>query len=412
MPSFAYEVKDRAGKSSQGTMDAGNMGEVAGRLRQDGFYIVKLNPVGRTITSSTVSKSGSQGDITRGRVPLKDKMIFTKQFHVMIKAGIGMLACLNNLSEQCENKYLKYVINSIRREVESGVALSVAMSKFPKVFDRMFIHMLEAGEASGKLDLCLSRLNQYMERDYELRKKISGAMVYPAIISFVAVVVVIILMVVVLPTFAQIFKDGGVELPLLTRVLLAIASGIQRFWYILAALPIIFVIGYKRLKSNPKGAELIDRTFLKVPGAGGLIRKIIASRFSRTFATLLDSGVPLLQGLDITEKVVNNAVFAHSIRAASISVNQGTGLAIPLGESDIFPKMVSQMVAIGEETGTISHMFDEIADYYDKEVGHGIEKMTSMIEPLVIVVLGGVVAFIVSAIMIPLFDISSGATLK
>lgn len=411
MPSFNYVVKDRSGKTSQGVMEALSMGEAATKLRQDGMFIVQINPVGQRMGSS-ISKGTKGNQISsRGRVSLKNKMFFVKQFHVMLKAGLGMIVCLNNLYAQTDNKYLRYIINEVRKDVEGGLPLSSALSKFPKVFDKLFIHMLEAGEASGKLEVSLERLYDYFDQEYNLRKKVVGALTYPAIICLVAVGVVIALMAFVLPIFADIFISSGVELPFLTRALLAVSGFIRNYWYVLVLILGILIAGYKMAEKNPKGREIIDEFWIKFPVIGDLIRKLVTARFSRTLATLLESGVPLLQSLEIVERAVSNSVIAKGINAAAIGVNRGTGLAQPLQESGVFPIMVSQMVTIGEDTGELGHMLDEIASYYDKEVGYALANLTSMIEPLIIIMLGGVVGCIVAAIFIPLIEMSTGATM-
>jgi len=237
-------------------------------------------------------------------------------------------------------------------------------------------------------------------------------LIYPAIICVVAVAVVIILLTFVVPTFVNIFADSGAQLPGITRALVMVSDILRNYWYLL----MVFVIGlglvYKVMGNNPKGREKLDQFWINFPQVGDLIEKVVISRFARTLATLLDSGVPLLQSLEIVQRAVSNAVIARGIRHAATSVNQGTGLARPLLESGVFPVMVPQMVAIGEDTGDINHMLEEVADYYDKEVSYALENLTAMIEPLIIVGLGGVVAFIVAAIMLPMFDISTGATLR
>lgn len=406
MPSFAYVAKDRTGRTIKGVVDAPNQKEAADKLRKDNLFITSL-------VSTDKAVSGKKALVSeKGRVTLKDKLFFTRQFNVMLRAGLSMIVILNNLFSQGNNKFLKYVINEISKGVEGGESLSVAMGRYPKAFDKMFVHMMEAGEASGKLDVSLERMSEYYQKEYELRKKVTAALVYPVIITVVAVIVVTILMIVVLPMFAQIFRDAGVQLPLITQLLINFGEFGKRFWFLLPLIPALVFFVYRAMRANPKGSEMLDKFWLKVPLIGDLLLKVAVSRFTRTFSTLLDSGVPLLQGLDIVEKVVGNAVLAKAIRDAAISVNRGSGLATPLENSGIFPPMVSQMVAIGEETGNITAMLEQVSEYYDKEVGYAVENLTTMIEPLIIVVLGGVVAFIVAAIMIPMFDMSSGATLR
>lgn len=419
MPSFSYRVKDRSGRASSGTLEATTLSEAAARLKQEEWFIVQLHPEGggtvgklaKTIAAGRLQSADPKVAL-HGRVSLKDKLFFTRQFAVMLNAGLSMLMCLNNLYAQTDNKYLRFILREVRKEVEGGASLSVALHKYPKVFELMFIHMLEAGEASGKLDICLDRLHQYYEREYNLRKKVIGALVYPAIISMVAVGAVAVLILFVLPTFAEIFAESGLPLPGVTQGLFTVSAVGRRFWVLFLLMPPAGVAVYRMLRQNPTGRERLDRFWMGVPLIGDLLRKLATARFARTFATLLESGVNLLQGLELVERAVGNAVVAKGLRAAGLSVNKGAGLARPLQESGVFPVMVAQMVAVGEDTGDLSKMLETIAEYYDKEVEYALESLTAMIEPLIIVVLGGVVGLIVAAIFLPMFDLSSGATLR
>lgn len=405
MASFSYVAKDQKGKIIQGVLDATNQQEVIQRLRKDNLFITQINAVGQERAKNAAANS------TFGRVTLKERLFFSKQFYVMLKAGLGMTASLNNLFNQTDNKYFKFVINEVRRDVESGRTLSEAFARQPKVFDKMFIHMVEAGEASGKLDVSFNRMNEYYEREYKLRKEVTSALVYPTIIICAAVIAVVVLMTVVMPTFAKIFADSGKPLPLITQVVVGASTIMREFWYLLPVVPVGGFFGYRAIRNNPVGSAALDRFWLGVPVFGELIRKLAVSRFTRTLATLMESGVPILQCLEIVQRAVNNAVVAQGVKAATLGVSRGTGLSQPLENSGIFPPMVSQMVAVGEETGDLARMLTEVADYYDKEVGYAVENMTTMIEPLVIVFLGVVIGVIVVSIYLPMFDLSSGATL-
>lgn len=407
MPSFNYVAKDQQGKTLQGVMEAATQQEAVQRLRKDNLFIIQIS------NNSVIQQhTKANAPAKRGHVSLKDKLFFTKQFYIMLKAGLGMTTCLDNLFNQTANPYFRQIISEIRKDVESGKTLSEALEKHPKSFDRMMVHMVEAGEASGKLDVSFSRMNDYYERDFKLRKEVKGAMVYPAVIAVVATAAVIILMTVVMPMFASIFAGAGRELPGLTKFLMAISDLMRAYWYLIPVIPVAGFFGYRAVRQNPKGSAFLDKLWLKVPIFGELLRRLAVARFTRTLATLLDSGVPILQSLEIVQRTVNNAVMAASVRAATLSVSRGTGLAKPLADSDIFPIMVSQMISIGEETGDLAHMLNEVAEYYDKEVGYAVENLTAMIEPAVIVVMGVIVGVIVTAIYLPMFDISSGATLN
>ena len=408
MSSYVYQVMDKTGKRNRGVMTADNIRDVSNKLRTDGFYVLRVDELAKKIGKAGEAKGFTLGN----RVKLKEKLFLTKQLQIMLKAGLNLIACLNNLANQTRNRYLHGVINQIRADVESGDPLSAAFAKHAKIFTAIYINMIEAGEASGKLDLSFLRLSEYLQREYDLRKKVVGAMTYPAVIVSVAVIVVIILVAVVLPMFTQIFADSGAQLPLNTRMLIAFSGLVRKYWFLLPVLPLGLFFGYKKVKSTQRGAAAVDRFLLGVPVIGDLLLKLAVARFSKTFSTLLDSGVPILQSLEIVQRSVGNAVLAEEIKTAIFSVTRGAGLAQPLAASNLFPPMVSQMVAVGEDTGDLAHMLNEVAEYYDKEVGYAVESLTAMIEPFVIVCLGGVVAFIVSSIMLPLFDMSSGATLQ
>jgi type IV pilus assembly protein PilC len=285
------------------------------------------------------------------------------------------------------------------------------MAMHPKVFVKMFVYMVEAGEASGKLDTSMSRMNEYYEREYKLRKEVVGAMVYPSVIFTAAIGALIFLMTTIVPIFVQIFKESGTQLPLITQVLFVISDLMRSCWFVIPIVVIGGIVGYRMMRKNSKGSEMLDKFWLKVPLFGDLLRKLAVTRFTRTLATLLDSGVPVLQSLEIVQKAVSNAVIAQGIRQATLSISRGTGLAKPLQDSGIFPAMVSQTVSIGEETGDLAHMLNEVADYYDKEVGYAVDNLTSMLEPIIIIFVGGVVALIVAAIMLPMFQLSSGSAM-
>lgn len=408
MANFAYVARERSGRVVQGTIDAADIREAAGKLRQENLLISKLNPVG-----AKASSSGKNDETkSRGRISLKEKMFLTKQFYVMLKAGLGMLTCFNNLYVQTENKYLKYIVNEIRRDVEGGTQLSEAFNKFPNIFEKMFIHMVEAGEASGKLETSFLRLNEYYEREYTLKKKVVSAMVYPVVIVCVAIIAVIILMTFVVPMFVSMFEDSGKSLPMITLIVMYTSKFMKNFWYLMVLMPVAGFFGYKAARKNPASSAVLDKMWLRAPLFGELIRRLAISRFTRTLSTLLESGVPILQSLEIVQRAVNNAVLSSGIQQAAINVSRGMGLATTIEGLEIFPPMVSQMIAIGEESGDLARLLTEVADYYDKEVEYAVENLMAMIEPMIIVGLGGIVGFIVVAIYLPMFDLSSGATLQ
>ncbi len=415
MPIFTYQGKDRMGRAVNGQMEADSIRTAAAKLREENLYITSLNP-GKALISAKTVKAGTTSSnrpkaLFGSGVKLKDLLVFTRQFSVMISAGVNLVNCLNLLAGQCENKFFAPVIQDIRRDVESGSPLHVALGKFPKVFPTLYIHMVEAGEASGQLETVLKRVGDFLEGDFELRKKVSGAMVYPMVIVTVAIAVVMILMTVVVPQFLEMFNGTGVDLPVPTKILIAVSWFMQNFWYVIVLGIVGLVIGLTYFRKTPQGHYMTDLWLYRMKVIGPVIQKVVSARFSRTLSTLLESGVMITNSLELVEKAVGNMVVARAVNQALQNITKGSGLAKPLEATGVFPGMVTQMVAVGEETGELSTMLDQVASFYEKEAGYAIEAMTSLIEPAIIVVLGGVVAIIVSAIMLPMFEISTGATM-
>jgi type IV pilus assembly protein PilC len=347
-----------------------------------------------------------------GRVKLKDLLMFTRQFAVMIKAGVNLVNCLNLMGQQAENKNLNTIIHELRSAVEGGESLHVALNRFPRVFPPIYIHMIEAGEAGGQLDTVLERLSEHFEREYILRKSITSAMVYPAVIAVVATGAVFILMAFVLPQFETLFTDAGIKLPIFTQILMGFAKFLNRFWYLVILAMVGVVFGLFQYRKTPAGKKRFDEIFFKMPIIGGVVRRLANARFTRTLATLLESGVLITTSLEIVERAVGNTVVATALNSARVNLTRGSGLAGPLQNTGIFPGMVTQMVAVGEETGELSTMLNQVADFYEKEAGYAVESLTAMIEPAMIVGMGGIVAVIVSSVMLPLFEISSGGAMK
>lgn len=408
MPSFEYSVRDKRGQALKGYMEAPGIREAALKLREEGYYITSLQPRGEV-------KAGLKSQTNKmfqKKVTLRELLIFTRQFGVMIRAGVNLASCLNLMTQQTENPFFASVIHQIRRDVEGGDTLHGAMAKYPKIFPTIYIHMVEAGEASGQLETVLFSLVDHLEREFELKKKVTGAMTYPAVIVVVAIAVVFILMTAVIPQFLTIFTDAGMELPVLTRVLIATSDMFTEYWYIILLLLTGTVGGIRFLYNTPKGRQSIDRILYNLKIIGPVIQKLASARFSRTLATLLNSGIMIIPSLEMVERVVGNTIIASAIAEARLNITQGTGLAKPLIEKGVFPPMVTQMITVGEETGELSRLLEQVADFYEKEAGYAIETLTSLIEPAIIIVLGVVVAIIVAAIMIPMFEMSSGATIK
>ena len=405
MPTFQYQMRDQKGQIVKGQLEAATAREAATKLRENGMYITYLQQVAGG--EAKVNKR-----IASRSVKLRELLLFTKQFSVMIRAGLNLVVCLNLLIQQTENPYFGKVISLIKRDVEGGEPLHVAIAKFPRVFPPIYIYMVEAGEAGGLLETVLDRLTEHFEREFVLRKKIKGAMIYPSIIAFVAVSVVSILMTVVLPSFLQMFTDSGMELPTMTKVLMAISFTMSHYWYVIFGTIGAMIFGYIKYRETPEGRSVIDHFFYKLKIVGPTIQKIVIARFARTLSTLLESGILITAGLEIVERAVSNSVVSQAVAEARLELTRGSGLANPLAETGVFPEMVTQMISVGEETGELSAMLNELANFYEKEAEYAIESLTAMIEPAIIIIMGGVVGFIVVAVAIPMLDISSGATLK
>lgn len=407
MPSFEYSVRDKRGQSLRGSLDAPSIREAAVKLREEGYFITSLQPTGE-------ANSGAerQSKLRQKKVQLRELLIFTRQFGVMIQAGVNLASCLNLMAQQTENPYFASVIHQIRRNVEGGETLHGAMAKYPKIFPTIYIHMMEAGEASGQLETVLFRLVEHLEREFELKKKVSGAMAYPAMVVVVAIGVIFGLMTFVLPNFLVMFRTANMELPAVTKLLMVTSDMFVKFWYLILAALVGTVLGVKIYWDTPTGRRQIDKLLFNLKIIGPVIQKLASARFSRTLATLLESGLMITLSLEMVERAVGNTVIADAIGQARINITQGTGLAKPLIEKKVFPPMVTQMIAVGEETGELSTMLNQVADFYEKEAGYAIESLTKLIEPAIMVCLGGVVALVVAAVMLPMFSLSSGATLQ
>lgn len=413
MPTYVYQARKRGAPVVNGQIDADSIREAAAKLRNDGFYITDLRSPGASVVitkprfaKKVVEKSEKKNG---GKVKLKDLLVFTNQFAVMIRAGLNLVNCLGMLAQQTESKALSAIISRIKHGVEGGQTLSATLTLFPKVFPPIYIHMVEAGEAGGQLDTVLDRLSEHLNREFELKKKVSGALVYPMIIVFVAVIVVFMLMTFVVPTFVQMFKDGEMELPTITKLIIVVSNFCVNFWYIVLIGVVGTFIGCNIYFKSPSGRQFLDSMLYRMKIVGPVIQKLASARFSRTLATLLDSGVMIVPSLELVEKAVGNFVVASAIQKARASITQGSGIAKPLEETKVFPPMVVQMVAVGEETGSLSTLLNQVADFYEKEAGYAVESLTTMIEPAIIMILGGVVGTIVAGIAMPMFDMGAMA---
>jgi type IV pilus assembly protein PilC len=396
---YAYKVRDRAGKLVSGTLEADTQAAVSSKLRQMGFAPIVIEEQKTTLGKTEIKLPWS------GKVKPKDIAVFSRQFATMINSGLSLLRALNILAEQTENPTLARTIADVRTDVEKGISLSAALAKHPKVFKRLYVAMIRAGEIGGVLDSVLLRLAENLEKDVALKQKIKSAMTYPTVVFCLVIMIMIGMLIFVVPTFKNLYRDLGGSLPLPTKVLISLSDRAKQFWYILAALMIGSWVGLRRWVNTEKGRGTWDAMKLRVPVFGQLVHKSALSRFSRTLSVLMRSGVPILQSLEIVRETVNNTVVSNAVQDVASSVKEGESIAKPLERHDIFPPMVVQMIAVGEETGALDTMLAKISDFYDQEVEATVEALTSLIEPVLIAVMGVVVGGMVVALYMPMFNI-------
>jgi type IV pilus assembly protein PilC len=397
--SYAYKVRTKEGRVLDGKMDADGEAAVASRLRSQGFVPLQISKDSKVNMKMEIK-------ILPEKVTLKDLAVFSRQFATMINSGLSLLRGLNILAEQTENKLLARTIGLLRDDVERGSSLSAAMSKYPKVFSKLFVSMVRAGETGGQLDTVLLRVADTFEADYKLRQKIKSAMTYPTVVAGISVILVTIMLIFVVPTFAGMFTDLGGELPLPTKILLGISKSAKILVPLAVVLLVAGFIGYRKGRATNAEFRLrTDKIKLKIPVFGLLFQKVALSRFSRTLGLLLRAGVPVLQALDIVADTTGNEVLARASHDVKDNVRKGESMAAPLERHDVFPPMVVQMIAVGEDTGALDAMLDKISDFYDQEVESTTESLTALIEPLMIAVLGGIVGSMVVALYMPMFKI-------
>ncbi len=397
MPTFVWKGRTATGASASGELSAQSQADVVAALRQK-----KIIP-----TSIKIKEEKKGFALFGSRVSKRALAVFTRQFSTMLGAGLPLLTCLEILSKQTESAGLKTVLGEVRSDVEGGLSLADALRRQPKVFDNLFVNMVESGETGGALDTILQRLATYLEKSVALQRKIKGAMVYPVIISVVAVLAIAVLLIFVIPIFAKMYQGVGRELPAMTQLVMKISDFMK-----VAALPLLIGIILlftiiRRWHKTESGAKAMDPLFLRLPVFGDLIKKQSIARFSRTLSTLLSSGVPIIDALEITAKSAGNWVIEDAILKARVSIKGGENIADPLSKTAVFPPMVTQMIAIGEASGGLDEMLSKVADFYDAEVDQAVENLTNALEPIIMVVLGGVVGFLVISMYLPIFQLAS-----
>jgi type IV pilus assembly protein PilC len=397
VPAFVWKGKTRDGKVVSGEKVADNKEAAMALLRRDQILVSSVKEKGREFV---LPKFG-------GGVPSKDLAIFTRQFSVMIDAGLPLVQCLEILGSQQENKTFAKVLQQTRMDVEGGASLADAMRKQPKAFDDLYTNMIAAGEAGGILDTILKRLALYIEKNVKLKAQVKGALVYPVSVISIAGIVIGVILWKVIPTFAAMFAGLGAELPLPTRFVIALSNWLVRLLPFLVVGGVLLVVAFKRYYATHSGRRIVDATVLRLPIFGIVMRKIAVARFCRTLSTLISSGVPILDGLEITARTAGNAIVEDAIMAVRKGVEGGLTVAQPLKESGVFPPMVVQMIGVGEQTGALDAMLSKIADFYEEEVDQAVANLLTLMEPVMILFLGISVGGIIIAMYLPLFDLIS-----
>jgi type IV pilus assembly protein PilC len=396
MPTFEWKGRGRTGDTA-GVLVADTKDAVIATLRRQQIVVTAVKEKGKEIA---LPKFG-------GKVPPQLIAIFTRQFSVMIDAGLPLVQCLEILGSQQENKVFKRALIQIRQDVESGSNLADAMRKHPKIFNDLFTNMVAAGEAGGILDTILQRLSTYIEKAVKLNSQVKSAMIYPVAVISIACIVVAVILWKVIPVFASLFASLGATLPLPTRIVIALSNFIAAYWWIIAIVIGGGIYAIRRYHETYKGKRVIDGFLLKLPIVGILLRKIAVARFCRTLSTLTASGVPILDGLTITARTAGNSIIEDAIMATRKSVEEGKTISEPLGDTDVFPTMVVQMIAVGEQTGALDTMLSKIADFYEDEVDTAVAGLMKLLEPVLIAFLGVAIGGIVIAMYMPMFSLIS-----
>ncbi|WP_414563139.1 MULTISPECIES: type II secretion system F family protein [unclassified Anabaena] len=401
MPTFVARIRDSQGKSRREKVVAESLSQARTNLRQQGFVIQDLKQ-----SQSLASFDLKKFQTSMTKVSVKDKAVFSRQFAALVNAGVAIVRSLGVLSEQCSNPKLKQALIDISNDVQSGMNLSDSMRKHPDCFDGLYVSMIQAGEVGGVLDEVLNRLAKLLEDVARLQNQIKSALSYPVVVGFLATAIFVGMTVFLIPIFANIFKDLGTELPALTQFLMTCSEILRSWWaFVVIGSFVAFVTAYKQYYKTPVGRITIDRLSLKMPLFGDLIQKSSVARFSRTFGALTRSGVPILTCLEIVRDTSGNQVVANAIDGARIDIQQGGVISLALQKDEVFPAMAIQMISIGEETGELDAMLMKIADFYEDEVEQAVKALTSVLEPLMIVVLGGMVGTILLAMYLPMFKV-------
>ena len=396
MPAYTWEGKNRQGQTQKGSSTAANETALSSELRRKGIMVTSIRP------KSAMKLSFGGG----GSVSSKDLVVFTRQFCTMIDAGLPLVQCLDILSRQQDNPYFKKCLFEVKESVESGSTFAEALGKHPRIFDELYVNLVAAGEVGGILDTILNRLAAYIEKSLKLKKQVKSAMTYPVTIIGIASVVVGVILIFVIPAFESMFESFNQALPLPTQIVINMSRGLKKYILVIIGAIWLFIFLCKRFYASAKGRELVDYYALKLPVVGVLIRKVAVAKFTRTLGTMISSGVPILDGLEIVAKTAGNRTVEKAIYQVRQSISEGKTIAEPLTKSGVFPPMVCQMIAVGEQAGAIDTMLNKIADFYDDEVDDAVGNLTAMMEPLLMLFLGTVVGGLVIAMYLPIFKLA------
>lgn len=400
MEVYVWEGRSRKGTIERGEIEAANEAVVRSILRRQQIQAIKIQVKPKDIFKAiTLFK--------RRRVKEKDIVVFTRQFATMIDAGLPLVQCLEILASQQPNATFKEVLLKVKGDVEAGSTFADALRKHPNIFNDLFCNLVAAGEAGGILDTILNRLANYIEKSMNLKKKVKGAMVYPATVLAIALLVAAGMLIFVIPVFQKMFADMGGTLPAFTQLVINLSELLRRYFVVIIAVLILFVFLFRRYYRTESGREAVDNSLLKFPIFGELIRKVAIAKFTRTLSTMLSSGVPILESLDIVAKTAGNKIIEKAILKTKLSIGEGKTIAEPLAASNIFPPMVVQMISVGESTGALDSMLSKVADFYDDEVDAAVAALTSLLEPLLMVFLGGTIGALVIAMYLPIFQMAS-----
>jgi type IV pilus assembly protein PilC len=399
MPVFLWEGQTRKGEKKKGEIEAANEAALRGILRRQGLTSITVKQKPKDLSEYL--------PFLKQKVKEKEVVIFARIFATMINAGLPLIQCLELLAQQEQNKTFAQIITAVKEDIEGGSTLSDALRKYPNIFDNLFVNLVAAGESGGILDVVLQRLSSYMEKAMKLKSKVKGAMTYPASVLVISIAVVALLLVKVIPVFQKMFEGFGGELPAPTQFLITLSGYAQKYFLVALIAMAIAIYAFRRYYKTEKGTLLIDDLILRAPVFGPLLKKVAVARFTRTMSTMMTSGVPILEGLAIVSKTAGNKVVENALIRVRKSISEGKTIAEPLLETGIFPPMVVQMIAVGEATGALDAMLSKIADFYDDEVDTAVDAMTALLEPFMMVFLGGVVGGMIIAMYLPIFKMAS-----